>query len=474
MKFLILALSVVSLRADSPATCLAGTDTDGTAESNETCTARVASTNDEATCQNEGDALVCQWAAAVCDATGNDCTTNTATNGVCVVANVTNGDSCDDSDAGTENDVCTDGVCEGTTPPPTYGTDATCLTGSDTDGTALSDAECTARGLTEAACDNETTGLVCTFVAANCDDTGNACTESVVADGVCAAPTNKVNGTSCDDLDADTETDVCTDGTCAGTAPVVAPATYGTDATCLAGSDTDGTALSDADCTARGLTEALCDEETTGLVCTFVAAVCTDTGNVCTESVAADGVCAAPVNVAADTPCDDGDADTENDVCTSGTCAGTAVTEAPTSTNATCLAGSDGSDGGNTAETDENCTARGITNAATCDEEGTGLVCAYTEAVCVDDGNVCTTASTATDGVCSAVTNVEDDTECDDNDATTTNDVCTGGVCAGSDEPAVTEPAEPAGTPSPSGDEQTSTASHAQVFAALASAFLLL
>jgi len=190
--------------------------------------------------------------------------------------------------------------------------------------------------------------------------------------------------------------------------------------------------------------------------------------------VAVDGVCGAPAAVADATPCDDGSEETENDVCTSGVCGGTpteAPVPAPADASATCLAGSDT---GNTAETDENCTARGLVEA-TCDAEGDATVCAYTAAVCVDDGNDCTT-NTATDGVCSGAVNVADETDCDDGDEATSGDVCTAGVCAGTvvDVPPTTPTDGTDAATEAASSEDTSPASHAQVFAALASAFLLL
>merc|ERR1719478_235228 len=92
--------------------------------------------------------------------------------------------------------------------------DATCLAG--TGGSAETNENCTARGITEALCQTEGDATVCQWTAANCD-TGDACTESVDTDGVCGAATNAADGTTCDDGNENT-TDVCASGVCESTA----------------------------------------------------------------------------------------------------------------------------------------------------------------------------------------------------------------------------------------------------------------
>merc|ERR1719361_2848643 len=218
MKLLILALSVVALRADSNATCLAGT---GATLTDEECTAR--GIVDAATCDEETDGTVCAYVEAVCDDDdGNACTTNSATNGVCAVTNVADDTVCDDGEEATDGDVCTGGVCAGTptpAPEPAHSGDATCTAGS---GATLTDQECTDnRGIADAAtCDAESDGTVCVYQEAVCADDGNACTTTAAASGVCTT-TNVA--------------DVCSPGVCAGTVPAPAPVSYGTDATCLSG-----------------------------------------------------------------------------------------------------------------------------------------------------------------------------------------------------------------------------------------------
>src|SRR5437870_10257228 len=60
--------------------------------------------------------------------------------------------------------------------------------------------------------------VVCT--ADQCHDPGT-CNP---ATGVCSAPTNKTNGTACNDGNACTQTDACQNGSCVGANPVVCTA----------------------------------------------------------------------------------------------------------------------------------------------------------------------------------------------------------------------------------------------------------
>lgn len=121
-----------------------------------------------------------------------------------------------------------------------------------------------------------------------CDD-GNACTVDVCAviDGEAACGTNNAeNGTKCDDNDPSTKDDLCIDGTCMGIPE-----------TC-----------DDAD-------KAACDDDNpcTDDACNIFQGVA-----VCSNTSVADEP---------ETLCDDGNADTENDQCTSGVCEGTPIVQ---------------------------------------------------------------------------------------------------------------------------------------------------
>jgi len=155
----------------------------------------------------------------------------------CVTRNKPDGTTCSDGNAATTNDRCTAGVCSGTVPPPPD---------------------------PEPTCD-----------PAACED-GDPCTVNGCLQGACIARPAP-NGTMCDDGDATTVADMCTDAVCAGTPPVSGPPVCG------------------------GLS---CED---GNTCT--ADACTELG--CTHVALADG-----------TACDDGDRKTRGDRCSAGTCVG--------------------------------------------------------------------------------------------------------------------------------------------------------
>src|SRR3990172_2991476 len=125
------------------------------------------------------------------------------------------------------------------------------------------------------ACDEATDSCTHTPNDGACDD-GNPCTDDAcVAQSGCVSTADDTN--TCDDGNACTTVDLCQGGACTGTSPVVCTAS---DA-CHVGTCDPGTGA-------------------------------------CTDSPAPDG-----------TACDDGDATTCTDVCTSGTCSGTVVPEPP-------------------------------------------------------------------------------------------------------------------------------------------------
>lgn len=256
---------------------------------------------------------------------------------------------------------------------------------------------CTSDTCTAGVC-NHANAVTCTasdqcHVAGTCDP----------ATGTCSNPA-KDNGTACDDGDACTQTDTCQQGTCTGTNLVV--------------------------CTASDQCH--------------VAGTCN----------AGTGTCSNPTK-ANDTPCNDGNACTETDVCRAGACAGTAIDGC-----VPCVTAGDCADGnGCTTDTchDGVCAHQTIADCvpcATAAECGDANVCTTdvcdasgvcehqavagctpcaTDADC-HDGDPCTTDACGPDKSC-AVTAIpgcvrcESTAECDDHNACTT-DGCTGGVCA--------------------------------------------
>jgi hypothetical protein len=104
---------------------------------------------------------------------------------------------------------------------------------------------------------------------------------------VCSAATPKADGTSCSDGSACTQTDTCQTGACVGSNPVVCPPLD------------------------------QCHD----------AGVCDPGSGICSDPNRIDG-----------TACNDGDATTCNDVCTTGVCAGTFVAQPPELDNSVHLA----------------------------------------------------------------------------------------------------------------------------------------
>jgi hypothetical protein len=266
--------------------------------------------------------------------------------GACSYANRTDNTSCDDGNANTIGDVCTGGVCAGVD---------LCL------GVVCSAADqCHAVGT----CDHATGACSNPHKADNtsCDD-GNASTAGDVCTGgicggidhclgvTCAAPDqchgpgtctdhgtgacsypNATDGTPCDDGDASTTSDVCAGGVCAGVNQCLGVVCAAIDTCHLVGTCDpwtgscsnptvgDGTPCDD-------MNPSTSNDVCTGGICAGVdrclGVVCS-TPDACHEAGTCDswtGICSYP-NAADNTPCDDGDPGTSNDVCTAGFCMG--------------------------------------------------------------------------------------------------------------------------------------------------------
>lgn len=208
-----------------------------------------------------------------------------------------------------------------------------------------------------------------------CGDDGNPCT-----DDVCDATLgcNPPNTDPCNDDNACTGTDVCTDGHCLGTLTPAAAA-------CNAG---DGNLC-------NGIER--CDP--TNGACVTSPLVCED-GNVCTtDACDPQQGCTYTDNT---NPCDDGNACTAPDVCQAGTCVGI-----DTQAAIDCRQGD-----GNVCNGIEQC------NTATGACEAAPLVC--------DDGNPCIAATCHPEDGC-RYTFLNG--PCDDGDACTSQGECMNGVC---------------------------------------------
>lgn len=148
--------------------------------------------------------------ATVCTAADGDC---------CVTTDAahpegkwkSDGDQCDDGNAATTNDVCTNHVCAGTAPQCDHTTDLCCTA---QDQYAAAGTDCTDASNAAGTCDGMST--TCTPIPVVCTST-DACCDTSVAGGQW-----KSDGTQCDDGNAATTNDVCTNHACAGS-----PATNG-------------------------------------------------------------------------------------------------------------------------------------------------------------------------------------------------------------------------------------------------------
>ncbi len=280
---------------------------------------------------------------------GNLCTDD-ACDGEDGVVHDDNALPCDDGDAATVNDLCNNGECVGQLPSCTP------------DEYYLEDGLCYQ-------CDNAGAGPVGDGVAL---DDANLCTDDFchIDDGVIHLP----NDLACDDGNPETVNDACANGICSGTVIACTPGKW---------------------LVQNGLC-AQCNGDGTG---TINAGESLDDGNPCT-----DGLCAPDAGVVQNNntaACDDGDADTINDLCANGICAGLPVI---------CSAGHWSNITG---------------NCQRCNDTGTAF---DTDAGSIDDDNVCT------DDHCDTVAGLfhdDNDAQCDDGDPETTDDQCQGGVCMG-------------------------------------------
>jgi hypothetical protein len=224
-----------------------------------------------------------------------DCQTCNPATGLC--DDVANDTSCDDGDACTEADTCQDGTCVAgtpvvcTTPPgPCYQATGTC----EPDGTCLY-----AFKPSGAAC---TDGDACTQPDA-CDGAGaciagapvtcpalNQCYEQGICNtstGVCTTP-KKADGTPCDDGDACTINEVCTDGVCGGGSPKCGGGQRCVGGACVC----DATSCPTGCCDAQGQ----CQVGTEAGACGSIGGTCIDcgTGGICEAGQCRCGTCSGP------------------------------------------------------------------------------------------------------------------------------------------------------------------------------------
>jgi fibronectin type 3 domain-containing protein len=316
-------------------------------------------------------------AALVCN-DGNPCTNDTCNPATGCAFFPIDGNPCDDGNACTTSDTCSNGSCVG-------GPAVVC-----NDGNVCTDDSC-----------NPTAGCVYANNTAPCDD-GNACTATDVCQagacvgtnpvtctaldpchdvgvcnpgtGLCSNPI-KPNGTECDDGDLCTQTDVCQNGVCVGFDPVTCPILgqcydQGTcnpqTGYCSFPQKPNGSTCNDGNlCTTN-------DSCQNGACTGGPALVCND-GNACTSDSCNPATGCVHTNLPNGSACDDGNACTTNNQCQNGTC--------DDGEYDTCNDG----------------------NACTSDSCNPATGCVHTNlpngSAC-DDGNPCTTSDTCNAGAC--------------------------------------------------------------------------
>ena len=348
----------------------------------------------------------------------------------CTFSPIADGGECNDGNACTAKDVCTKGVCVGSTPTtcddgdactddlcnPTLGAcesvaraaGATCDDGDPcTAGDTCTDGKCTGK---PKVCDdnNPCTIDACTLAdgctatgdeGKPCDD-GDPCTkddacggdicsgklpQDCVADSQCqlaacdpkdgsCSKANKPDGTGCTDDDLCTQGDTCQQGACKPAKVVECPpgkaclvnACDANSGLCLAKLATDGTACDDGNPCTIG-------EACVSGNCSFSGTTCDD-NNACTTDACEPGV--GCKHTSTDAPCDDGDLCTIGEACAGGKCAG---------------AKPKGCDDGSACTVDS-CDA----TTGNCVNDGA----AAEGKPCDDDGSACTTGETCTQGKC--------------------------------------------------------------------------
>ncbi len=373
------------------------------------------------------DAGTCH--AGVCEASIRDCNDdNECTNDYCdpetgACVNEPIDKPCDDGNACTVNDMCSNGVCAGEMMDCDDGnvcTDDSCNPDTGTCEHSYNSAPCDDGNACTVAdtCNNG----ACVGVMRSCDD-GNPCT-----DDWCNAQTGSCehgpNSSLCDDGNPCTSNDICIDSECVGemrdcsddnpcTVDYCDPVRG-----CVSEPLPDGTACSDG---------SVC---TTGDVCQNGSCVGSDVscddGNPCTvDSCDAELGCVNTVVVGES--CDDGNPCTSNDVCREdGTCSGSEIS---------C-------DDGNPCTVDfcnpeSGCDSYPVEDGTECDD---GNLCTMGDTcvsgvcsgslVAIDDGNPCTVDS-CNESTGEVVHEPVDGISCDDGNPCTVGDVCSNGTCTG-------------------------------------------
>lgn len=266
--------------------------------------------------------------------------------------------------------------------------------------------------------------------------TGDACNDAGACDpatGLCT-DTPKANGTACDDGDACTQMDTCEDGACIGSDPVICTSAgecYDVGVCdpatglCVDQPKANGTACDDTDACTQTDT---CQDGT-----------CVGSDPVaCTAEACHVAACDPVTGLCTDsvepngTACDDGDACTQTDTCVDGICVG--------GDSVTCAAPNECQEAGACDPATGTCVNPFKANGTACDD---GNACTQTdmcvEGACVGSDPVTCTAQACHAAACDPATGLCVDTlkangtACDDGNACTQRDICEAGTCLGTD-----------------------------------------
>ncbi|MEC8024081.1 MAG: hypothetical protein VX223_09105, partial [Myxococcota bacterium] len=356
--------------------------------------------------------------------------------GFCAPTPLQNGDICNDGNLCTEATTCKFGVCSGDTVICTTTNDCQVASCEPTEGCTYTDAA-DGQVCATASCSYDTTcsqGTCSGGIPVQCPPASQPCAISACLDDVGCTTIPLANATLCDDGDACTSDEFCTDGVCAGGEDISCPAAGPCEVAicdpssgCTVEPATDGTVCDDGDpCTAIDTcADGLCQSGTLvqckGSDCQ--PSVCDPNTGVCISTLAPNG-----------TVCDDGDKCLTDTTCVNGGCTeGVPVVCPDTGSDCTtslCISATG------------QCEVFGVPDGTACDDQS---ACTTPDTcyagVCVGQSAVtCPAASGCFVQVCDPITGAcsptlaEDDTQCEDGDACTTGDICVSGTCStGSD-----------------------------------------
>ena len=371
--------------------------------------------------------------SVVCTDDGNACTTTACnpTTGLCDTLAVPGGLPCDDGDACTSDDGCVDAACVGlpVTCPASEGcsvSDCNPATG-DCESTPVSEGE-SCDDLDLCTSDELCTGGECVGFPVLCPDADTECLASVCQPTVGCVPEDANEGLACFDSVCEVDT-TCTEGVCGNGTPLTCPPpgdpcllAFCTDETgCATAPVDDGMSCDDGNaCTGPGVCIAgSCEGQPIACVAPPCQVAVCDSEEGCTTAPGPDS-----------SACDDGNPCTVGDLCQAGACEGglTKVCGGSTCEPEICDPGSGA------------CVTTTADEGTPCDDgnpctEETGCVagdCAGgTPALCPTPAAACFTAVCApSEGGCVDVL-VPDGSPCDDESACTADDTCFSGTCSG-------------------------------------------